>query len=196
MHLPWLNLTLATSITLSSLSLPLQAVQLSDGRVYFDQPPSLLDSATTRNRTNTSGGTYYFTVSLPDNAGEPLQQVAIAQRNPEGFARRVNFNLNRTFAFTGTRRDRGNPLPIGSTTWDETDSQVIVTFEPPVAPGQTVTIGLRPHRNPQLSGVYLFGITAFPEGELAHGQFLGFGRFHFYESDRPFPFSYRDRLWR
>lgn len=30
------------------------------------------------------------------------------------------------------------------------------------------------------SGVYLFGVTAFPAGEKSHGQFIGFGRLHFY----------------
>ncbi|HEY9294790.1 MAG TPA: DUF2808 domain-containing protein [Phormidium sp.] len=42
-------------------------------------------------------------------------------------------------------------------------------------------MALDPVRNPCFSGVYLFGVTAFPQGEKAHGQFLGFGRFHFYD---------------
>jgi Protein of unknown function (DUF2808) len=56
-----------------------------------------------------------------------------------------------------------------------------VQFNPPVQPGRKVTIALSPQRNPAYSGVYLFGVTAFPTGEKSHGQFLGFGRLHFYD---------------
>jgi hypothetical protein len=55
-----------------------------------------------------------------------------------------------------------------------------VTFDPPVPPGKIITIGLRPTRNPLYDGVYLFRVTAFPPGEKATGQFLGFGRLQFY----------------
>jgi len=61
-----------------------------------------------------------------------------------------------------------------------------VTFDPPVTPGKR-SIGLRPVRNLRFSGVYLFGVTAYPVGEKSHGQFLGFGRLHFYGGgSRPF----------
>jgi len=38
-------------------------------------------------------------------------------------------------------------------------------------------------RNPCYGGAYLFGLTAFPQGEVPHGQFLGYGRIHFYQGE-------------
>lgn len=58
-------------------------------------------------------------------------------------------------------------------TQDRKKQTVILNFDPPVTPGQTITIGLRPVQNPWISGVYLFGVTANPRGEKSHGQFRG-----------------------
>jgi hypothetical protein len=129
---------------------------------------------------------------VPQNAGEPLGRIEIAQQDASNFARNVEFELEDSRAFVGTRGDRGEALTLGNVTADEENQTVSVTFDPPVPPGTVVTLGLRAERNPRSGGVYLFGVTAFPPGESAYGQFLGYGRFNFYESD-PFPFSWRDR---
>ncbi|MGB3642285.1 MAG: DUF2808 domain-containing protein, partial [Rivularia sp. (in: cyanobacteria)] len=63
------------------------------------------------------------------------------------------------------------------------DKTVSLTFNPPVEPGKTITIALKQIRNPSSEGVYLFGVTAFPVGEKSHGQFLGYGRLHFYRNN-------------
>jgi hypothetical protein len=189
----WLSATLAATIGFAvSLSPAAQAVQLSDGRVYFERPPSLVYSGTTRNRVSAYNPTYYFTLEVPQNAGEPLGRIEIAQQDASNFARNVEFELEDSRAFVGTRGDRGEALTLGNVTADEENQTVSVTFDPPVPPGTVVTLGLRAERNPRSGGVYLFGVTAFPPGESAYGQFLGYGRFNFYESD-PFPFSWRDR---
>ena len=60
---------------------------------------------------------------------------------------------------------------------------VSLIFDRGVEPGETITIALKPIRNPSVEGVYLFGVTAFPRAEEAHGQFLGYGRLHFYRND-------------
>lgn len=57
---------------------------------------------------------------------------------------------------------------------------VSVTFDFPVLPGQTLTIGLPLDRNPSYDGVYLFDVTAFPLGKQTAGQSLGVGRLQFY----------------
>ena len=157
-----------------------QAVQLADGTVYFVQPPRLVAATTTFKEVNVWGATYYFTISLPENAGEPLQKVTITQN--EG-TQDIRFDLEDSRAFEGTRGNRGLRLGLGGVTRERKTKTVSVTFNPPVTPGKTVTIGLRPVYNPMFSGVYLFGVTAFPPGEKSHGQFLGFGRFNFYSSD-------------
>jgi hypothetical protein len=190
----WLSATLAATMGFAAIISPTaQAVQLSDGRVYFERPPSLVDSGTTRNRVLAYDPTYYFTLEVPQNAGEPLARVAIAQQNASNFARSVEFDLEDSRAFVGTRRDRGEALTLTNLTTDPETQTVSVTFDPPVPPGTVVTLGLNAERNPRSGGVYLFGVTAFPPGESAYGQFLGYGRFNFYEGNNSFPFSWRDR---
>lgn len=166
------------------------AVQLRDGRVYFVQPPSLLKTTTTQSTTYSWGATYYFTLRLPETAGEPLGQVAIAQH--EGVDA-IRYDLDETFAFVQSEAQPKTQIPLGEVTANRKARTVTVNFDPPVAPGQTVTIGLRPVRNPRVSGVYLFGVTAFPTGEVAHGQFLGYGRLHFYDVFGGF--WHRDGWW-
>ncbi|BAY49292.1 hypothetical protein SAMD00079811_69210 [Scytonema sp. HK-05] len=154
-----------------------QAVQLRDGKVYFVQPPSLGDVVTTYKETYVWGATYYFTIGLPENAGEPLQRITINQR--EGVDR-VRFDLKDTSAFEGTRSKKGQKLALKDAASDRKTKTISLTFDPPVPPGRTITIALKPVQNPQVAGVYLFGVTAFPPGEQAHGQFLGYGRLQFY----------------
>lgn len=155
------------------------AIQLADGTVYFAEAPRLLAVSSTQKVTQAWGSTYYFTFTVPENAGEPLQRLAITQH--EG-AETLAYDLEETRSFQGTQFGKGTDIPIGRVTADEKKRTVSVTFDPPVSPGTTVTVGLRPYQNPQYSGVYLFGVTAYPLGEKAHGQFLGFGRLHFYNS--------------
>ncbi|AUB40722.1 Periplasmic serine protease [Nostoc flagelliforme CCNUN1] len=163
-----------------------QAVQLRDGTVYFVQPPKLVDATTTYKDVNVWGATYYFKINVPENAGESLQKVTIAQR--EG-AENIRYDLNDTRAFVGTsdaygglRLRKESRLTLGPVTAERETRTVTVNFNPPVTPGQTVTIALHPVKNPSFSGVYLLGVTAFPVGEKSHGQFLGFGRFQFYSN--------------
>jgi hypothetical protein len=181
------EITLSLAISIGEVSVPVtQAVQLRDGKVYFVEPPKLVSATTTYKDVNFWGATYYFTINVPENAGESLQKVTIAQR--EG-AENLRYNLNDTRAFEGTsdaygglRLRKESRLTLGAVTDERETRTVTVNFEPPVTPGQTVTIALRPVSNPSFSGVYLLGVTAFPVGEKSHGQFLGFGRFQFYSN--------------
>ncbi|MEO0374832.1 MAG: DUF2808 domain-containing protein [Cyanobacteria bacterium P01_A01_bin.17] len=155
-----------------------QAVQLADGTVHFVAVPRLLQTRTTNKDAGDFGATYYFTLSVPDDAGEPLQRVLFEQR--EGL-NRVKFLPQRTRAFADQRRRQ--PVIPSDVQVDE-QGRVSVWFDPPIAPGETLVVGLRPRRNPYTDGVYLFGVTAFPAGEKSQGQFLGFGRLHFYDNFR------------
>jgi len=178
---------LATTLTIAVVAAgAAQAVQLADGTVYFAYPPQLIAATTTFKEANAWGATYYFTLGIPQNAGEPLQMVAITQRQG---TQDIRFDLEHTIAFVGTERDKGERLSLAEVTKEKKTQTISVTFDPPVPPGNTVTIGLRPYQNP-LDGIYLFGVTAFPVGEKSHGQFLGFGRLQFY-GDRFFgPFGF------
>lgn len=174
--LTWLAATVAISTGLISGVEVVSAVRLADGTVYFAQPPSLVSATTTFNNVYMWGSTYYFTLNVPQNAGEPLERVTIAQQ--EGIDD-IEFELEDSRAFEGTRRDKGQRIAL-SAVGGSNKRSLWVTFDPPVSPGKTVTIALYPVRNPRYAGVYLFRVTAFPAGEKTHGQFLGFGRLHFY----------------
>ena len=151
------------------------AIREADGTVYFAQPPSLV-KAITIYRNPRVPSTYYFTLSLPENAGEPLQRVTFTQK--EGIED-IKFNLKRTYAEAERVSGSEQRLNLGEVTRDSKTQTVSVTFNPPVPPGTTVKIGLRSVSNPLTGGIYLFGVKAFPAGEKSHGQFLGFGRLQF-----------------
>jgi hypothetical protein len=119
------------------------------------------------------------------NAGEPLQRVTINQRQGVDD---IRFDLEDTRAFEGTPRNKGEKLTLKEVRKDADTQTISVTFDPPIQPGKTFTIGLRPVRNPWSSGAYIFGVTAFPVGEKPYGLYLGVGRLQFYDNDRDFPF--------
>ncbi|GET44282.1 DUF2808 domain-containing protein [Microseira wollei] len=157
-----------------------QAIRLADGTTYFANPPRLMGAVTTQKDANSWGARYDFTLAMPENAGESLQKVAIAQQ--QGTAR-PRFDLNRTEAFEGTPNRPAARLSLKEVTIDPQTLGIKVIFDPPVPPGKTVTIRLYATRNPHVGGVYLYGVTAFPTGEKPHGQFLGFGRIQIYEGN-------------
>lgn len=166
-------------IGLWGLSQPLvQAVRSGNGTVTFAEPPLLVAAKTPYLETSATDTTYYFTLDLPANAGEPLQKVTFLQT--EG-SQPIKFDLKNNRAFEGTQEHKGSKLTLKPPIQGDRSSQKItVIFDPPVAPGKTVTIALRTIRNPLYDGIYLFGVTAFPAGEQATGQFIGYGRLHFY----------------
>ncbi|MBD2301172.1 DUF2808 domain-containing protein [Nostoc sp. FACHB-190] len=180
-----LGAAIASITLIKGYLLPSYAIQLQDGTVYFAQPPRLVNTVTTYNEIYAWGATYYFTISLPENAGEPLQRLAINQH--EGVDN-ITFDLNDSVAFEGKPSGKGQKVALQTVTGDRKTRTITLTFDPPVSPGKTITIGLKPWQNPRSSGVYLFGVTAFPTGEKSHGQFLGYGRLHFYNSG--------DSVWR
>lgn len=154
------------------------AVTLSNGAIAFAQPPRLVSAGTPYTDTSVSDTTYYFTLEVPATAGEPLQQVTFNQI--QGIED-IEFNHNDTFAFEGTRHRKGAKLALKAVKSNDQQQNFTVTFDSPIPPGKTVTIGLRAYRNPFADGVYLIGVTAFPSGQQTAGQFLGIGRLQFYK---------------
>ena len=150
-------------------------------RRYFTAAPRLVRSAATFPTVYTPSN-YFFTVEVPANAGNTLQAIRIVQaESPE----RVAFDLGRSYAFIGTGFE-GSPAVglanVGGAA-PERPGEVTIAFDPPVQPGQMVTVALSVDRNPATSGVYLFGITAYPTGGSAEqGLPLGYGRITIYSS--------------
>ena len=172
-----LGLVLVTATSIVVLrDRPTPAVQLPDGTIHFAQPPRLVDTVANFRATYTPNTIYYFTLDIPAEAGEPLQRVAITKTEGGGD---IYYRLDRCRAFEGTFYRKGNGIAIAEMIVDRETGTVSFVFDPPIPPGKTITLGLRSLRNPNIPGVYLFGITAFPAGEQPSGQFLGFGRIHF-----------------
>lgn len=159
------------------IALPPLSVQLIDQVVYFVNPPRLISTATTSNKVS-APAIYYFTIAIPEDAGEPLQQIRLKQVSG---GQVIRYNLQRTQAFEGVRSQLGATLPLQVTS-DDQDSTLSVIFTPPLAPGRTLTLALRPGRNPDAEGVYFLGVSVIPAGENVSSQFIGFGRFQFRRS--------------
>jgi len=169
----------ALSISGLVLSLPYAAKAVTfGGSTHFAGVPRLVSAKTTQKQARAWGGRYYFTVSVPEDASEPLGQLVIQQS--ESSDRLSQFRLDDTIAFRAG--DRNTEYAIASVELNRDDRSIAVAFSPGIEPGQTVQLGLRPRRTPK-SGVYLFGVTAFPEGAQPAGQFLGYGRLHFYDNN-------------
>lgn len=172
--------TVAALASLWGMAAPsTQAIGLANGTVSFKKPLDLIGATTTYNGTDVRGASYYFTISIPENAGEALGRVTINQR--QGFED-IEFNLKDTRAFVSTSRHNGEKLTLKEVTKDPHSPTISMTFDPPVKPGTTVTIELSPVRNPSVSGIYIFGVTVFPAVENPYGLYLGVGRLHFYDS--------------
>ncbi|MGJ3254623.1 MAG: DUF2808 domain-containing protein [Elainellaceae cyanobacterium] len=151
-------------------------------RVYFDSAPRLTRSVAT-NRGPSRQSTYQFTIYLPDNAGEPLEAVRFT---PRDHLEDIALEVDESSAFEGDTLAGGPNLPLSSIGGTpEVSGEVTVVFDPPVSPGRSVTVELETEHNPGRGGVYLYGVTAYPDGgELAEGIFLGYGRLHFFDDEQ------------
>ena len=143
---------------------------------YFRQTPRFNYLGASSNSIRVPNTTYYFTITLPENAQIPLQKLDIKQR--EGFEK-IDFNLKKTTAFEGKRRKKAQKVVIKDITRNSKTKTVSILFEP-ISPGKTITIGLRAFENPSLEGIYEFEVTAFPLGSKSRAQNLGIKRLSFY----------------
>lgn len=106
--------------------------------------------------------------------------------SPDNSADRVDFDLNRTEAFEGTFDREGNKLPLQTVTQGPKTKAITIIFTPAITAGKRITVGLYANHNPDGSGTYLYGVTAFPPGGQAYGQFLGYGRIQIYGDQTSF----------
>lgn len=143
---------------------------------YFGQPPQLLDVYTTNN-TEDRPADYRFRFEIPATAEQPIAQMIFTQVEGFGYPR---FSESRTSAVVNLGERAEAPLPLVDVDDDRGDKTLILTFDPPVEPGQRITVVLRARHNPG-AGTYLYDITALPPGAAGLGQRLGIGRLQFYE---------------
>lgn len=161
------TLLLTTLIPMSSVGL-----ELMPQKRFFEQSPRLIDTTNSFANHNSSFATYKFTIKVPFDAGKALKAITIEQR--ENFLDTVTFKPSQSSASLAN----GQSLPLMAIGGEETPGKVSIVLEQPVYPGETVTIAVKPTKNPRIGGVYLFGITVYPEGENSEGLYLGSGRIH------------------
>ncbi len=154
---------------------PAQSAQIAEGALYFTQVPQLVGIKTFEKGTGSLIATYYLTVTVPEQAGVALQRLTLRQSNGTS---PIRFIADQTQAYQA--QNRQERVGVKLTGQDFTTRTTAISFEPAIAPGQTITIMLRPTMNPAVAGTYQFGVTAFPEGEQTKGQFLGVARLQFH----------------
>ena len=170
--------TLALSLLIPNISTTVNAYEVGENKTVFLAAPRLTRAATT-NLSRNGPSTYHFTIEVPENADEALQAVTISQKDNPVY---INFALDKSNAFMGDSLAGGPNLELADIGGDVSvnPNDITVVFDEPVQPGETVTVKLRAERNPSRGGIYLFGVTAFPEGENSSGLYIGSGRLQFY----------------
>lgn len=163
---------------------PIFALEVGNGLTLFDQSPRLVDTVTTLSRIRARGADYYFILELPKNIGEPLHKLTIQQHREK---ETITFDLEDTVAFIGKPVNRGETLQIAEVKRNLDNHKISITFDPPISPGKIVTVGFKPQKNPDVSGIYHFGVTAYPTGKNAQGLYLGSARLQFYQRGDYFP---------
>ncbi|MEM8602877.1 MAG: DUF2808 domain-containing protein [Cyanobacteria bacterium P01_H01_bin.121] len=161
---------------------PVQAVTFADGSTHFAEVPRLVNVATNKRAAGSLGPTYTFTLRVPVGATENLGRVVIQQI--QGGDQVWYQNIHELRIFEGTIRNQGRNFAIAAIDLNPINNTIVVDFDQTVPPGTTVTIALRPQRNPRSIGTYLFNIRAFPSGPKPAGQFVGTSRIEISERGR------------
>lgn len=151
------------------LVLPANSEQIGNGKTFFEQSPRIIRATNTQPSPG-AYGEYQFSISVPKDAGEALEAVTIIQHDS---LERISFKVNKSYAFAGSSRNGGVSIPLANIGGEQTsDKEVTLVFDPPVAPGKTVTVVLS-GVNPNLSGIYEFDVIAYPVGQNSPGLALG-----------------------
>jgi Protein of unknown function (DUF2808) len=147
-------------------------------QTFFYHPPQLIRAAATQTGVYTPS-TYEFTLTVPQNAGQPLKAVTIVQVES---LETVKFDVSDSKAFFGEQLTASSEIRLASIGGNKPSKsgEVTIVFDKPVQPGSTVTVAVSTQKNPSWSNIYLFGVTAYPVGDDALGQFLGYGRINIY----------------
>jgi hypothetical protein len=155
---------------------PLQALELQ-GQTWFVRPPWKVDFTNYYWYVMQTGGEYYFTVTLPAEAGVGLGGLVIQQTR--GVDTQFPIAGDRNRAFLGRPRHEGAAIPV-QVQFDQASRRVTVQFPQPPQPGQTVTLALRPWHNPSQADTYMFSVQALPAGERPVPASLGFATMPIY----------------
>jgi hypothetical protein len=151
------------------------------GQTWFVRPPWKVVFRNYYWYVMQSGGEYYFTLTLPEQAGADLGGLEIQQTR--GVDTQFPFMAERTRAFLGEPRREGAAIPVQAV-FDADSRRVSVRFPQPPQPGQTLTVALRPWYNPSQADTYMFAVQALPAGPNPVPASLGFATMPIYEGVR------------
>ncbi|MCP9915614.1 DUF2808 domain-containing protein [Cyanobium sp. ATX 6F1] len=160
--------TLAAALFLPSP--PARALELR-GQTYFLSPPWKVRLRNYYWYADQSGGEYYITIDLPEKADASLGALQILQTR--GVDRSFSFDERASRAFLGLPRREGAKVPV-VVRFDDNQRLFRIDFPEPVPPGSTLTVALRPYRNPSQPDSYMFQVTAFPAGPDPVASPVGF----------------------
>ncbi|MFN5194322.1 MAG: DUF2808 domain-containing protein [Cyanobacteriota bacterium] len=166
----------AALVTLAGVR-PLGALEIR-GASHFVRAPWKVDLLSYSTNVWEGNPEYYFTLELASDAGASLAGLTIQQ--VRGVDRQFGFNVAATRAFVGRPRREGRPVPT-QVRFDPLERQFSVVFPEPVVPGTTVTVVIRPWRNPSQADTYLFQVTALPAGADPVASPVGFGTLRIYQ---------------
>jgi hypothetical protein len=167
-----LNTLVSSSLLL--FAAPVIAIPIGDRQYAFDRAPRVVHLASSLSQTHQSGDTYRLVITVPEDAGAPLQAIRITQGNNQ---EAIVFQPNETRIFANNPASEIPSVSVGGT---ENTSELLIVLHHPVQPGQTVTLHLKPERNPSKDGIYLLGVTTYPSGDNSPGLFLGYSRLTFH----------------
>jgi hypothetical protein len=179
LRLPWGSLL---GLALCVSGQPVLALEVN-GSSYFRRPPWSVDLVSFYTTVGDPHAEYYFTVQLDPEAGASLGALTIEQTR--GVDRQFQFSAERTQAFYGRPRSSGPRVAVNAS-FDQSQRRFQIRFPEPIAPGNTVTVVLKPWANPSQADTYQFQVTAFPAGPNPSPAPLGFGTLRIY--------SFGDRL--
>ena len=161
---------------LAWVPLPARSAEV-EGQTWFTSPPWKVEFTNYWWYLMQAGVEYYFTVTLPDQAGAGLGGLVIQQTR--GVDRDFRFFTHRTRAFVGRPRREGAAIPVQAS-FDGQSRTMTVRFPQPPQPGQTVTVALLPWHNPTWSDTYMFAVKALPAGANPVPASLGFATMPIY----------------
>lgn len=172
-------LLLAAALPPATLERQAAAVEIR-GSTYFVKAPFQLSLITYSSNVSQPWPEYYLTIPMPEQAGAALGALEVQQIG--GADWQFDFDASRTRAFIGKPRREGRSVPVEAS-FDEARRQFLIRFPQPPMPGETVTVSLRPVRNPIVADTYLYTVRAFPVGPQPVASPVGVGRVRIYTPD-------------
>jgi hypothetical protein len=165
----------ASILIVSALNQPSSAIESTQGSSSFKSTPYLSPLSAINTEIGGSA-TYSFEIKVPEGAGASLQAVRVSQTSGVNI---ISFENSQSRAYLGNRVAKAQSIPLAQVGGGKEETGVLIPFETPVPPGNTVTITLQVERNPRVQGIYQFGVTAFPVGDSNNGIYLGTERVNY-----------------